>query len=223
MNDYLERVQRLDQTQRAALARELQLGRPRLVAFVVPRADATADAAALREHLATRVADYMLPGRFVTTTALPRTAHGKLDARALEALLSAPARSRGADTPSAASQDIAGFQGDAQTIAATLTEIWCAVLDMERIYPDDDYFELGGDSLASLTIIARCAKQNIHFSPADLLRHPTIDSLTAWLAATGGVAAAEQSAAAEPAAKTDGDAASRAEMLRVLKLDGRAD
>src|SRR6202012_5947227 len=69
----------------AVILREDRKDDKRLVAYVVPRAAAALDSAALRSFLKQRLPDYMLPSHFVTLPQLPQSSSGKVDRRALPA------------------------------------------------------------------------------------------------------------------------------------------
>jgi acyl-coenzyme A synthetase/AMP-(fatty) acid ligase len=77
------------------LTREDQPDDPRLVAYVVPAGQSAPTASDLRQHLLARLADYMIPSVYVLLDALPLTANGKIDCRALPA----PGRKRPPSPP----------------------------------------------------------------------------------------------------------------------------
>jgi acyl-coenzyme A synthetase/AMP-(fatty) acid ligase/acyl carrier protein len=129
------------------LAREEQSGDKRLVAYVVRAGGALADAgepgdraAALRAHLAGCLPDYMVPAAFVELDALPLTANGKVDHKALPAPGEDGYARRAYDPP----------QGD---IEQTLASIWAELLGLEGIGRNDDLFDLGGHSLVAIRLI----------------------------------------------------------------------
>ena len=138
-----------------------------LVAVVRPEGG-TPDGDALRHHLRERLPDYMVPRRFVFVDALPRTPAGKLDRKALEALLD--------QAPDAPGEPEAGVlpRTDAER---TLAGIWAEVLGSEVIYVHDDFFELGGDSLLSIRIIARAKQAGLDIDPGRFFETPTVAAL----------------------------------------------
>ncbi|MEI2430264.1 amino acid adenylation domain-containing protein [Lysobacter yananisis] len=150
----------------AVLLREDEPGRPRLVAYVVAAADREHGeeffAAALRAHLAERLPDYMLPAAYVRLQALPLTAGGKLERRALPAP-AGNAFARG---------DYAPPQGELETL---LAQWWQELLAAERIGRDDDFFELGGHSLLAMRLLARLREElDVAVAPSLLFRRPRL-------------------------------------------------
>jgi amino acid adenylation domain-containing protein len=147
----------------AVRLREDTPGDPRLVAYVVPRA-APIEAALLREHLRTRLPDYMVPSVWVSLAALPLTANGKVDRKALPAPGAAD-RSAG-DAPSV---------GPRTFEEVTVAEIWADVLGLPHVGIDDNFFELGGHSLKATMAVARLRERYpVGFTIADLFRRPTV-------------------------------------------------
>jgi acyl carrier protein len=63
-----------------------------------------------------------------------------------------------------------------------LKEIWETVLSIGKIKPTNNFFELGGDSLHCIQIVAKARKQNIHFSTADVFETQTIEKLARKIA-----------------------------------------
>ena len=115
--------------QAAVIAREDRPGDKRLVGYVT----GTADPTALRNALAERLPAYMVPAAIVASTALPLTANGKLDTRAL---------------PAPEYHDADHYRAPTNAIEEILAGIYAQVLGVERVGIDDSFFDLGGDSLS---------------------------------------------------------------------------
>lgn len=188
MTDFETRLSRLTNSQLSELASQLsqrENARTQLVAFVVQNAPLPEED--LREHCKKHLPDYMLPQRIEVLEQLPLTTTGKVDVKKLHASsTSSLVERKKPETPRELKSDSTSSRGDDLygSLVSQLTQVWCEVLQMDRILPDDDYFELGGDSIANLQIIARCAKIDMHFGPADLLQNPTIAQLARWLEGT---------------------------------------
>ncbi|WP_254900134.1 phosphopantetheine-binding protein, partial [Lonsdalea populi] len=100
------------------------------------------DPADLRRRLSQHLAEYMVPGAFVTLDALPLTPNGKLDRRALPAPDQTAVVSRGYEAP----------QGE---LEVALADIWQELLGLTRVGRHDHFFELGGHSLMAVGLIER--------------------------------------------------------------------
>ena len=127
---------RLDGIEQAVvIAREDRPGDKRLVGYVT----GTVDPAALRGPLAERLPGYMVPVAVVALEALPLTPNGKLDTRALPA-------------PEYADGD--HYRAPTNPVEEILADIYAEVLGVERVGVDDSFFDLGGDSLSAMRLVA---------------------------------------------------------------------
>ncbi|WP_037079865.1 non-ribosomal peptide synthetase [Pseudonocardia spinosispora] len=132
---------------------------PRLVGYVTP-SDAALDAARVRRVLADRVPDHLVPSAVVVMQALPRTINGKLDRAALPA-------PRIESTGRAASTDR----------ERALCEVVAEVLELDRAGVGDDFFGLGGDSIAAIRVSSQLRARGLDLRPKELFARRDLGSL----------------------------------------------
>ncbi|WP_406181075.1 condensation domain-containing protein [Streptomyces sp. NBC_01006] len=170
------------------------------VAYVEPGGDGhdgTGDgltAAALRHGLRRALPEYMLPAEYLLVDRLPVAGNAKT--------------ARTAPAPEAASADPMGVEAAATADTGTMTSmesrlatIWKEILGAPCVGPDDDYFDLDGDSITGLRIVSRAADEGIRITPRQLFTHPVLRELAAVAEDTGGAARPDPG---EPSAREDG-------------------
>jgi amino acid adenylation domain-containing protein len=152
------------------VAREDRPGDRRLVAYAIAAAGAPPTPAALREHLAGLLPAYMVPSAVVLLDALPLTANGKVDRRALPAPEAAAPAGDGGDLPATPSE-------------AVVAAAFRAVLGLERAPLDESFFNLGGHSLLATRVVSRLARAlGVEVPLRTLFERPTVRELAAALA-----------------------------------------
>ena len=125
--------------QAVVVAREDRPGDKRLVGYVTETSTGGVDSAELRRTMADRLPAYMVPAAIVVVAALPLTVNGKLDKRAL---------------PAPEFQSTDPYRAPATETEATVAGIFAQVLGVERVGVDDSFFELGGDSISAMRVVA---------------------------------------------------------------------
>jgi amino acid adenylation domain-containing protein/thioester reductase-like protein/non-ribosomal peptide synthase protein (TIGR01720 family) len=142
----------------AVLAREDRPGDRRLVGYVT----GTADPAGVRAALAERLPGYMVPAAVVVLEALPLTINGKLDVRAL---------------PAPEYRSVERYRAPGDATEEILAGIYAEVLGVDRVGVDDSFFELGGDSILSLQLVARARAAGLAFRERDVFVEQTVARL----------------------------------------------
>jgi amino acid adenylation domain-containing protein/non-ribosomal peptide synthase protein (TIGR01720 family) len=164
------------------VAREERAGEKRLVAYLVNAEGPAPSVGELRAFLKETLPDYMLPAAFVVLLALPLTASGKIDRRALPA-------------PDDHSRLATGeaFVAPRGRAEEELSRIWASVLRLPKVGVHDNFFEIGGDSILSIQIVSRAQLAGLSISPRQVFEHPTIAELAA-VAGSRAAISAEQGA-----------------------------
>ncbi|TDQ50729.1 non-ribosomal peptide synthetase [Actinorugispora endophytica] len=137
-------------------------GARRLVGYAVCDAPGSGDGELvprLREHLRSRLPDYMVPAAIALVDDLPLTVNGKLDTRALPT--PEPAAARGGRAPRTPEEEV-------------LCGLFAEVLGVDRVGADDDFFGLGGHSLLATRLVSRARTAlSAELAIRDLFEAPT--------------------------------------------------
>ena len=144
--------------QAVVIVREDRPGDKRLVGYIT----GAADPAEIRATLARRLPAYMVPAAVVVLATLPLTPNGKLDTRAL---------------PAPEYQDVDRYRPPATATEEVLAGIYAEVLGLERVGVDDSFFELGGDSILSMQVVARARAAGVMCRPRDVFVEQTVAAL----------------------------------------------
>jgi amino acid adenylation domain-containing protein len=154
--------------------RELADGIPALVAYL--QTDGVPTHREIVDHVRDVLPPYMIPARTVLLDTLPRTASGKVDAAALAAT-ELPDSGVEPATPDGAATDL----------PAVISTVWARVLGHDEFTHDDDFFDVGGDSLLATWVVAELSQalgQPVELSL--LLEYSTVEDLAVALAGAAG-------------------------------------
>ncbi|WP_410667634.1 non-ribosomal peptide synthase/polyketide synthase [Amycolatopsis sp. cmx-4-68] len=139
-------------------------GHKRLIAYVV------GEVGELRSYLGETLPDHLVPSAFVPLDAVPMTANGKVDRRALPA-------------PDPAALPTAEYVAPRTETEETLAKIWAGVLGLARVGAADNFFDLGGDSILSIQVVHRARQAGLAMRSKDLFTHQTVAELAAVVTA----------------------------------------
>jgi amino acid adenylation domain-containing protein len=157
----------------AVLVDSSHVGHDRLVAYLVPASPGSVILGQqVRDLAAKTLPRYMVPASFVIVNRLPTTANGKVDRTRLPA--PAPAAERSA-------LDVASLGPQAQLLA----DLWASVLDCGAVGPEDNFFDLGGDSLLAARITERARAAGIPISTNMILQHQVISKIIWFIESEG--------------------------------------
>ncbi|OLR91936.1 amino acid adenylation domain-containing protein [Actinokineospora bangkokensis] len=131
-----------------------------LVGWLVPAPGTAVDTTRVRTRLAAALPEHLVPSVLVALSALPLTAHGKVD----RAALPAPDLDR-AETDSGQEQ----ATGARTVLASAMAE----VLGVRSVDPGENFFTAGGDSIGAINLVNRVRSAGLVITPQDVFEHPT--------------------------------------------------
>ena len=161
----------LDEIKKCVVAlREDQPGDQRLVAYYVLAADIKVSVSDLRNHLRSKLPEYMVPSIFVELASLPLMSNGKVNRKALPA----PGQTRIERSTS--------YLAPRSDIERIIGDIWKAVLKIDRAGIYDNFFDLGGHSLLMAQVSNKLqAVLEKDITLVTLFQYPTIASLATYI------------------------------------------
>ncbi|WP_139802017.1 non-ribosomal peptide synthetase, partial [Mycobacterium angelicum] len=153
--------------QAVVIAREDRPGEKRLVGY----ATGTADPVSVRAQLAAQLPPYMVPAAVVMLAQLPLTLNGKLDTKALPA-------------PEYVSTE--SYRAPTTLTEEILAGIFAQVLGIDRVGVDDSFFDLGGDSISSMQVVARARAAGVICRPRDIFAERSVAGVARVAVMAGG-------------------------------------
>lgn len=139
-------------------------GQNELVAYVVLEAEQEFDVGSLRSHLAESLPNYMIPANFIKINQIPLTANGKIDRKKLVALDLNTTSLETYEAPTTATEQV-------------LAQVWQEVLGIEKVSRNDDFFQLGGNSITGIRLVTLLQKQGELLSIRALFESPVLKDL----------------------------------------------
>ncbi len=163
---YTPRDQSRGKIQESAVAlRQGPAGQPMLCAYFV--SSGRVNVAELRDHLARRLPDYMIPTHLIRVDEMPISANGKVDFAKL---------------PLPAIPEDAAASREHAEIETRLRRLWREVLGVASIGLDDNFFDLGGDSLLATILVSQIeAELGKRTSVVEIFSHPSIREMVRHL------------------------------------------
>ena len=155
-------------------ARENRPGDKVLVAYFVSQDESAPDVADMREYMRNELPDYMIPSAFVCMDKLPLTPNGKIDRNALPAPEERPIEIRD------------DFAAPRDALEQGLARAWSNVLRVKRVGLRDNFFDLGGNSMAAVQLISEVQKLTGRTLPlATLFQASTVEAFAEILRRDG--------------------------------------
>ncbi|MEV4319529.1 amino acid adenylation domain-containing protein [Actinocrispum sp. NPDC049592] len=152
--------------QAAVVARPGPGGGPQLSGYVLAANGTPGLEQELRRHLAESLPGYMVPAQFAVLDRMPLTPTGKIDRKALP-VIDRPAT--GTDPSDAAATDA----------ERALAQVWSSVLGRDQVGRHDNFFDIGGDSVLAIYVVAGARAAGLTITPRQVLTQQTLAGLAA--------------------------------------------
>jgi amino acid adenylation domain-containing protein/non-ribosomal peptide synthase protein (TIGR01720 family) len=159
-------------------------GEKQLAAFIAATEGSEVTHNDLRAYLKDKLPEYMIPAIFVCLDRLPLTPNGKVDYQSLTLPKDLDSDSEIADLPRTPEEE-------------TLCQVWAEVLGVQRVGTRENFFQLGGDSILSIQIVARANRAGLQITPRQIFENQTVAEL-AMVARRADVIQAEQGIVSGP-------------------------
>ena len=148
------------------IAREEANGERRLVAYFVACSAEIPTTSDLRQYLAKKLPEYEIPAVFMPLESLPLSANGKVDRRQLPAPMGDRLLSQ------------VTYVVPKTELQQKIAVIWQEILGVEKVGIEDNFFDLGGNSLLMMRLYSQLREIiTVDFPLLELFRHPTISAL----------------------------------------------
>lgn len=148
----------------------------RLVAYIVPEPDINLKTDMLidqlKEHMASILPGHMMPSLFTTLTHIPLTAHGKVDRKMLPA-------------PSISHQELRDIILPSSALERQICAIWQQLLGIDKISINDNFFNIGGDSIRALQVAVVAKKQGIPLNVKDIYTLQNVNEIASSIEKSG--------------------------------------
>ncbi|ODB35868.1 hypothetical protein BB427_16300 [Pseudoalteromonas sp. BMB] len=149
------------------LQKSLSAGQKKLVGYIKVASNNTDSAAvisSIKQSLKKTLPEFMVPAHFVCVKEWPLSANGKIEKSKLPDV-------------SEHSQGGASYIAPQSAIEVKLSQVWSSLLNVERVSMQDNFFDLGGDSILSIQAVARSRALGVYFTVAQQFENQTLAEL----------------------------------------------
>ncbi len=148
----------------AVIVQSHENGGKYLIAYVVLIDEEAVTVTEIKSYLKGNLPSYMIPSYFVLLDKLPLNINGKIDVAQLP-------------KPQIVIEDGSSYTEPKTAIEKLLADIWCEVLELKQVYVEQNYYDLGGDSIKAIQICSKLRKYGKKLDIKNLLNYPTIGEL----------------------------------------------